>query len=274
MSTATDALASLNLHTMGEQPVMPNVNFDLAITRLAESVVGVTALDLSEGAGTDFLATSDQIRGAVILLQDATETRAVIVEELPFRRLFVNAMNFDIEFKCSVQPVGITVPALSTRELWCDGALVRELVVSAATNVENGLSAGQVPVWNPTTNLYEPGDLTAAEPLIISGFAPGQPEAEEMLYILPVVRAFRLPVGLIDSVFKLLTAATAAATVTIKKGAASVGTVAFAIGATDGVVTFAAAVDFEVGDELRIIAPTLQDETLEGIVWAIKGALI
>lgn len=153
MSTAQDALDSIGVHTMGDSVVAPFENFDIAVTRLSEAVAGVVTLDLSVGGAADLVATANQIRGAVVVLSGATAARQVVVEDLPFKRLFVNNSDFAVTVKCAAT-AGIVVDAHSSAELWSDGTTVRN---NQDSLLAKGVADGQVAKWNVMTGRYEPG---------------------------------------------------------------------------------------------------------------------
>jgi hypothetical protein len=141
MSTTIEVLDSLNLHEMGENPTAPAQSHDVNLARLAEALAGYTTLDLSTGGAANFSATPDQIRGAIVVLSGTTAARSVIVENLPWRRLFFNPGAFDITIKCAAT-AGVVVPAGWSRELYCIGTQVKAVFGDLAGYFAVDVSSG------------------------------------------------------------------------------------------------------------------------------------
>lgn len=87
----------------------------------------------------------------------------------------------------------------------------------------------------------------------------------------PAAVAFNLPISLTDSQFKAGVAATAETIFTLKKNAAAIGTVTFAIAGTSGSISFTAATAFAIGDILTMEAPGTPDATIANLGFTIKG---
>jgi uracil-DNA glycosylase len=181
MSTEQEVLDSLNLHPMGDTPAYPGENFDIALARLAEGVAGVTPLDLSLGAAADRPASAEEIRGAVVVLLGATAARSVLVEDLPFRRLFINPGAHDITIKCAGTD-GVVVPAATPEtagalDLYCDGIQVRRWLAPPGATAPGALPPGGT-VGQVLKKISEDdGDAEWAEDLVGGGgagtFNPG-----------------------------------------------------------------------------------------------------
>ena len=81
-----------------------------------------------------------------------------------------------------------------------------------------------------------------------------------------------MPSGLTGSRASAGTAATAAASITITKNGASIGSVNFAAGQKVGTFTFTAQTAFSAGDRLGFVAQATADATLADIAVTLKGA--
>lgn len=118
------------------------------------------------------------------------------------------------------------------------------------------------------------GDL-GASPYDFSFFFNGKPDAAFEILRVPVTRQINLPAGLLGSQAVCETAATADATLNIKRISGGVtttiGTIKFAAGAFVGTFTFDSAVTLLQGDILLIVAPSVQDSTLATIGGALAG---
>lgn len=86
-----------------------------------------------------------------------------------------------------------------------------------------------------------------------------------------VVRAFTLPEDLTGSIAESQSPATASTTFTIKKNGASIGTIVWDAGETEGVFTFAAEVDFAADDLLQVTGPGSADASLADVSITLKG---
>jgi len=110
-------------------------------------------------------------------------------------------------------------------------------------------------------------------PAYVSGSWAGSPGAGQVIdrYIFATPVTFRA--GLSGSYGTAGTAATAAANFTIAKNGSTVGTIAFAAGATNASFTMAAATGFAGGDVLTIVAPASPDATLANLAWTLTGTM-
>jgi hypothetical protein len=73
------------------------------------------------------------------------------------------------------------------------------------------------------------------------------------------------------SIFNAGVAATSDSTFTLQKNGDVIGTITFPAGQTDGVASFANAVDFRRGDVLQLFSPASPDATLANISFTIVG---
>ena len=106
----------------------------------------------------------------------------------------------------------------------------------------------------PFPNLYDIGFFFPGKPG--TGIASGA-----ATFTLVANRKFFLPAGLTGSVARLETAATADLSFAIRKNGTAFGTVTFVAGSLAGTFTLADAVQFDVGDRLRVLRPTVLDDT-------------
>jgi hypothetical protein len=83
--------------------------------------------------------------------------------------------------------------------------------------------------------------------------------------------AGRLQKALSGSVGKATVAATAQTDFDILKNGASVGTMRFAIAATDATFIAASPITFAAGDVIRVNAPVTPDATLANVHFTLKG---
>ena len=102
----------------------------------------------------------------------------------------------------------------------------------------------------------------------------GKPSASASVLNFCVVDPFTMPSNLVGSVAKSITASTGTAVFTITKNGTEIGSITFSAGSTDGVFTFATAQTFQIGDFIRISAPSTQDSTLANIGITLKGFLV
>src|SRR5262249_25626900 len=99
------------------------------------------------------------------------------------------------------------------------------------------------------------GDGTIQGPAYVSGSWPGSPAASQIVERYIFATAVTFPAGLGGSYATAGTAASAAATLTIAKNGAAIGTMQFAAGATSATFTMSSATGFAPGDVLTIAAP-------------------
>jgi hypothetical protein len=93
-------------------------------------------------------------------------------------------------------------------------------------------------------------------------FIPGQPAASAMVFQFAVPRAISFPVNLVGSLARAGTAATSAASFTLRKNGSNIGTIDFAAGTATAPFALAGGAAFAAGDVLEILAPSPQDATL------------
>lgn len=132
-------------------------------------------------------------------------------------------------------------------------------------------TAGQVVKVNAGANGLEFGTVSGAD-IEVATFVGGKPGNSELVNVFVAAGAFTLPSGLTGSRASAGTAATAAASITITKNGASVGSVNFAAGQTVGTFTFTAQTAFSAGDRLGFVAQATADATLADIAVTLKGA--
>lgn len=132
-------------------------------------------------------------------------------------------------------------------------------------------TAGQVVKVNAGANGLEFGTASGAD-IEVATFVGGKPGNSELVNVFVAAGAFSLPSGLTGSRASAGTAATAAASITITKNGASVGSVNFAAGQTVGTFTFTAQTAFSAGDRLGFVAQATADATLADIAVTLKGA--
>jgi hypothetical protein len=106
---------------------------------------------------------------------------------------------------------------------------------------------------------------------LLSGAVAGKPQANVRIFHHVVGIAFTLPSGLTGSAAKAKVAATAQADFDILIAGVSAGTMRWAASATAATFVFASATDVTAGQEIEIIAPGTQDDTLADLTWTIKG---
>lgn len=132
-------------------------------------------------------------------------------------------------------------------------------------------TAGQVVKVNAGANGLEFGTVSGAD-IEVATFVGGKPGNSELVNVFVAAGAFSLPSGLTGSSASAGTAATAAASITITKNGASIGSVNFAAGQTVGTFTFTAQTAFSAGDRLGFVAQATADATLADIAVTLKGA--
>lgn len=114
--------------------------------------------------------------------------------------------------------------------------------------------------------------LTSLVPFQLGVFAPGKPDAGEVILSWVFVGAVTFPANFSGSACSAGTNPTASWSANIKKNGTTIGTLGIS---TSGVVTFsttgAVAVSFSVGNTLSIVAPTPQDSTLADLSITLTG---
>lgn len=169
-----------------------------------------------------------------------TENRTVVVPNLP--KFLVVSNECTGAYTVTVKTAAGTGIALSPggkRTLYCNG-----------TNVIDASTAGQY--YCP---LFWAGTFTT----------------NEVIYVQKVRLAHSFPANMVGSSWDALTAPSGTATITIFKGATSVGTVTFSAGSTSGTVSLAGGVSFAVGDTYRFEVTT--PSTLAGVYCSLLGSL-
>lgn len=114
--------------------------------------------------------------------------------------------------------------------------------------------------------------VLAGRPHDVHGQMAGVPAASEK-WVYPFNRAASFAATLPSSHAGAQVAATAATTFTLYKGATSVGTIDFAIGATTATFTFTTTTAFAPGDLLTVQAPATPDATLAGLYFNLACTL-
>lgn len=122
-----------------------------------------------------------------------------------------------------------------------------------------------------TWNAYSPGSSSTI-PYDIGFFFPDQPDANEFILELLMVRAVTFVSGLTGSKFAIKTNPTSTMTFTILKNGSSIGTVAFNTSGSP-TVTFTTTTAFASGDLFGIQAPSPQDATGAGISFTFIGSI-
>nr|MDA8232368.1 hypothetical protein [Magnetospirillum sp.] len=123
-------------------------------------------------------------------------------------------------------------------------------------------ASGQITAVAPTAGV---------NPYDIAGFLPGLPAAGQVLFRIEMVRSVTLPAGLAGSRAVCQAAPNNAISLPIKQNGTTIGSVAFAAGATSGTFTFANQVVLAVGDVLELDAPSPADATFAGPSTTITG---
>lgn len=112
---------------------------------------------------------------------------------------------------------------------------------------------------------------TGPQPYDIVTFTPGTLTASQLMNRHVFARAVTLPISLTGSYASSTVTATATTTITLKKNGSSIGSIAFAGGASTGTFTFSAAVSFVAGDVLTVEAPGSADATLGNVSISLAG---
>lgn len=124
----------------------------------------------------------------------------------------------------------------------------------------------------PTSYTLTGGGAILA-PAYISGSWTGMPGASQAIERFIFANSAIFPAGLGASYGTAGTAATAAASFAIAKNGSNVGTMDFAIGATNATFTMTTATSFGGGDVLTIVAPGTPDATLANLAWTLTGTI-
>ena len=131
-------------------------------------------------------------------------------------------------------------------------------------------------VYCDATNVAAVSPATGAggSPYDVAGFYPGQPGASALAFSWVIGRAIQFPINFAGSFAKLGVATTDAKTFSVRKNGSELGTFAFAAAGTSATFTLASATNFAAGDLLTVIAPTLQDSTLQDLSLTLLAARI
>jgi hypothetical protein len=100
----------------------------------------------------------------------------------------------------------------------------------------------------------------------------GKPLAAETIEGHVFADTITFPAGLTGSRAVARVAPTAEAEFSIRKNGVEVGTVTFPLGDTDGVLAAASEVVCTAGDEIDLVAPDPQDDTLSGVKITLRGS--
>jgi hypothetical protein len=117
------------------------------------------------------------------------------------------------------------------------------------------------------------GDGAVQGPAYVSGSWAGSPGASQAIERYIFATPVTFPAGLAGSYGTAGTAATALTAFPIQKNGSTVGTMAWAAGATSASFTMTSATTFAGGDVLTIIAPASPDATLANLAWTLAGTL-
>lgn len=188
----------------------------------------------------------------------------------------ITAVNWRTHTRFVITPAGVaktlTVQAIKSLRIIENPTANSATIALGSTTFT--LAAGESALFyaDGTANgLFKYVLAPSSNPFDIPLFVAGTQTDNEKLLILIAVRDFTLPINLTGSQCKAAVAATAAATFTIKKNGASIGSFLFALGGTTATFTFAAAVTFTVGDTFEIFAPATHDATLADVYMNFKG---
>ena len=103
-------------------------------------------------------------------------------------------------------------------------------------------------------------------------FIPGQPAASAMVFQFVVPRAISFPVNLVASLARAGTAATSAASFTLRNNGSNIGTIDFAAGSATATFSLPVGAAFAAGDVLEILAPSPQDATLADVSITVSAS--
>lgn len=117
------------------------------------------------------------------------------------------------------------------------------------------------------------GLMSALKVQELTASVNGKPAAGAVVMRYVASRALSLPINLAASRIKAGVNATAAATFTLAKNGANVGTVVIAAGNSVGTAAVAAAVSLAPGDVLTLTAPGAQDATLADLAFNLQGSV-
>ncbi len=101
----------------------------------------------------------------------------------------------------------------------------------------------------------------------------GRPAASQLAFIFKTPRAFTIPANFANSQAAAASAATLETVFLIKKNDVQVATMTFAALASVGTFSTQAAVSFAIGDVLKVVAPSTQDDTLADIYYTFAAYL-
>lgn len=109
----------------------------------------------------------------------------------------------------------------------------------------------------------------ATQPNDLHVFVGGVFSNDQLVLRYIATRRWQLPINLGGSQFLAGVTATADADIILYKNAGVIGTVTFAMGATDADIDFVAAITFEIGDIFKIVADHVADTTLADVSFDI-----
>lgn len=140
---------------------------------------------------------------------------------------------------------------------------------SPGQGVPAGGAAGQQLKKNSATD-YDTSWVS--EPFDVTAFYPGVIANGAVILRVPVARAVSFPDDFAGSYAKASAAATAATPLDVQKNGVSVGTIAFALGATTATfITSGTAVTLAAGDVLSVHGPATADATLANVGVVLAG---
>jgi hypothetical protein len=109
---------------------------------------------------------------------------------------------------------------------------------------------------------------------VVTGtFVNGKPTASLVLQRYVFATAVTFPAGLVGSQGTTGTAATAMATFEVEKNGVNIGTMVFAAAASTAAFAMTAAITFNAGDVLTLVAPAVPDATLANLAWTFMGTM-
>ena len=228
---------------------------------LADTLAALAAQTLGDHADTTFgaLAVDDNIQwnGSAWINAPSTFASHADVD-------LTGLATDDVAQYNGSQWVPVSLAAAAGAVPLAGGTMSGLLILSGPPTVADGAA----------TKAYVDGLAGLTPPYDIGVFFNGVPGDSEDILRFKCVRAFRLFAGLSNSRAEALVAATAATTVSIRRNGVQVGTVNWAMGATDATFTLAADVDYAQDDTLELIAQATADATLEDISITLIGNLL
>lgn len=114
----------------------------------------------------------------------------------------------------------------------------------------------------------------ADPPADITGFSPGAPTADAVIWLALVARRTLLKADLAGSRASAAVAPGAEAVFALRRNGAAIGTMTFAAGAVTAEFAATGETTLQPGDVLAIVAPATPDATLAGIGFTLAGTLL